>query len=476
MFPPTLTAPANNAVGQMPNVFLNWSAIPGAFSYKIQVSTDSLFATSKKYTTNLTAINASHLSFNTKFFWRVKGIGISDSSDWSAYNVFYTINTVTIISPVNNDTNVHVSANFKWNTIGGISKYDYQMDTSLTFSSPLFVSGIIDSNKIEAYSKQLAFGTYYYLRMRALHPEDTSAWSALVNFKTLNNIFILRPQNDTTQVSPVARLDWEWVGSKLYEYAISTDSLFSPANMYTNDTTKVLFTSTAGTFVRVFTDTLLFNQKYFWKVRAKNALDTSNWSPVSKFTTIDKVTLNTPLNNTLNVSITPTFTWTPIKNIGHYVFELDIDSIFDTPVTSVSLPSSSTSYAYSGSLLHDKIYYWRMRAVTSVGSSLWSNTNNFRSAWGIGIQSAELNNNSVSIYPNPSLNGKLHIAISSSQNQNVNISLMNMLGQEVLSQILEVNDGENNFSLDLSNKDNGIYFLKIQNSENTLTKKIILNK
>jgi len=49
MFPPTLVAPVNNAVNQMPNVFINWTAVPGAFTYKVQLSTDSLFGTSINY-------------------------------------------------------------------------------------------------------------------------------------------------------------------------------------------------------------------------------------------------------------------------------------------------------------------------------------------------------------------------------------------------------------------------------------------
>jgi hypothetical protein len=477
MFAPTLMAPANNAVNQMPNVFLNWSAVPGAFSYKIQVSTDSLFATSKIYSSNLTALNASSLLFNSKYFWRVKGIGVNDSSDWSAYNVFYTINTVTIIRPFNNDTNRLVSAYFKWNAISGINYYQYQMDTSLTFSSPLFVSNIILPNKIDAYSKQLAFGTNYYLRMRAIHSEDTSVWSALTNFKTLDNLSIRKPHNDTTKISPVAKLEWQWVGSRFYEYAISTDSLFNTSLMYTFDTNKVVYqTSPPDTLVRVFTDTLLFYQKYFWKVRAKNLLDTSNWSPVSKFTTIDKMTLLSPANGTLNVSTSPTFSWNSIKSIGHYVLELDDDSTFLPPVSTYILPNNSSTFILSTILPRDKAYFWRMRATTQLDASLWSNIYKFRTSWGIGIETSILNNNSVSIYPNPSFNGRINIQIASSDNQAVNASLMNMIGQEVFNRVFDVKSGDNTFTLDLSNNENGIYFLKLQNTDNTLTRKIILNK
>jgi hypothetical protein len=474
MYAPTLVTPLNNAVNLMPNTFLNWSAVPGAYTYKVQVSTDSLFVTSINYSTNLTAITSWNLLFNSKYYWRVKGIGINDSSDWSAFNVFFTINTVTIVKPGDSSINRPVSTYFRWNAISGIANYEYQMDTSLTFSSPLFVTSIKAANKTEAYSKQLAFGEHYYLRMRARHAEDTSAWSNLVNFWTLTDLSTIHPQNDTVNQMPVTKLEWSWVGSKFYEYAIATDSLFSSPSFFTNDTTKVTLVP-GDTIVRVFTDTLLFNQKYFWKVRALNALDTSNWSAVKKFTTFEKLTLKSPTNGLTNVSVTPTFKWDSLKSIGYYILELDDNSSFTSPLSYV-LPNTSATYNLATTLQHNTPYFWRMRVITLVDSSAWSNTFTFTTITPAGIDNSQLNKNTVSIYPNPSLNGKINIQIESSNDQEVSISLLNMVGQEVYNQTLGVKTGDNVFTLDLSSKDNGIYFLKLQNGDNTLTRKIILNK
>jgi hypothetical protein len=477
MFAPTLVAPVNNAVNQMPNAFMNWSAVPGAFYYKIQISTDSLFGVSKSYSTNLTAINTSNLLFNTKYFWRVKAIGVNDSSDWTTVYAFYTIKTVTIVKPGDSSTNRTVSAYFRWNAISGLTGYEYQMDTSLSFASPLFVTSIVSGTKTEAYSKQLAFGEHYYLRMRAKHADDISAWSDLVNFWTLTDLATVNPvNNDTTLHMPVTTLEWEWVGSKFYEYAIATDSFFTSPMIYTFDTTKVI-KSALDTIIRVNTDTLLFGQKYYWKVRAKNALDTSNWSSFSAFTTLDKMTLISPENGTIDVPTYPTFTWDSLKNIGYYILEIDKNTSFTTAQSFV-LPNTIDTYTLAtlSPLQNSTPYYWRMRTLTLVDTSNWSDTFMFTTISPAGIENSVLDNNSVSIYPNPSLNGRINIQITSSNNQPVNASLMNMIGQEVYSQILDVKSGNNTFSMDLSNKDNGIYFLKLHNSDNSLTRKIILNK
>ena len=68
IYTPSLSSPANGAANQMPNVLLDWTAVSGANSYKIQVDTSSLFTNPIIYTTDLSAINASQLLFNTKYY------------------------------------------------------------------------------------------------------------------------------------------------------------------------------------------------------------------------------------------------------------------------------------------------------------------------------------------------------------------------------------------------------------------------
>lgn len=475
MFAPTLIAPANNSFNQMPNTFLNWSAVPGAFTYKIQVSADSLFIASKQYCTNLTAIYSSELHFNTKYFWRVKAVGMSDSSVWSESGFFHTIATVTLLKPIDSSTNRPVSAYIKWNTFSGITGYEYQLDTSLSFSSPLFVTSIVPPTKTEVYSKQLAFGEHYYLRMRVRHNEDTSEWSEIKNIWTLTDLNIIKPQDDTIKQFPVTKLEWDWVGSKNYEYLISTDSLFTSPVIYIVDTTKVIKTS-IDTLVRVYTDTLFFKQKYFWKVRAMNALDTSNWSPIRKFTTFDKMTIVSPVNGAIDVITFPVFTWDPVANISHYILEIDEDSLFSSPQDTL-LPNIGNSFEINViPLKNSTTYFWRMQAITYVDSSDWSSTFKFKTIAPASIESSSIDNNTVYIYPNPSLNGIINIQFNTTNDKKTIISIINLIGQEIYNRPYEVKIGNPILTIDLKDNENGIYFLKIQNNNSSLTRKIILNK
>ncbi len=475
MFPPTLTTPTNGAVNQMPNTFLNWAAVPGAFSYKIQVSLDSLFITSSNFTTNLTAYTLSHLLFNSKYFWRVKAIGVSDSSDWCIAGKFYIISTVTIIQPVNGATNRPVSCYFKWNAITGITDYEYQIDTSMSFSSPLFVTSNVGSAKIDAYSKQLTFEKHYYLRMRARHPLSISNWSNVADFYTLTDFLLRHPQNDTINALPVTAFKWDWTGSKQYTYTLATDSLFTTNVIsYIVDTTKVIKTS-SDTIVRAIPDTLLFGKTYYWKVQAQNLLDSSNETIVWKFSTIDKMTLLAPVSGATGITTIPTLTWKALTGIGTYYLEIDTSASFLTANHFV-IKNDTSSYTFiaASPLLPNKPYYWRMKATTQNDTSSWSDVFNFTTTSPIGIE--EIGNNSVSIFPNPSLNGKINIQIAANSSNDISISVLNLVGQEIFNQMYSIKNGNKLISLDLNSNPNGIYFIKLKQGDNIITRKIILSK
>ncbi|HNW69729.1 MAG TPA: Ig-like domain-containing protein [Bacteroidales bacterium] len=478
MFAPTLTAPVNNATSQMPNAFLVWTAVPSAFSYKAQVSTDSLFTTTKDYYTTLTATNADHLNFNTTYYWRVKAYGVSesDSCGWSEIKKFKVIKTVTITAPVNNAQNRAVSMLFKWNAITGISNYEYQIDSSLSFTSPLFVRSSVASNKTEVYSKNIAFNTNYHLRMRAMHATDTSDWSAVLNFRTIDTVNLRNPGNDSVNFSPIVQFEWDWLGSKHYEYLLATDSLFTTAVSKIIDTNHVIVIATApyDTLVREFSDTLRFGQKYFWKVRGVNSFGTSQWSAEWNFTTVDKVTLVAPADGGVNVSTLPVFVWKKIDNIGFYNMELDTSSSFTNPVYKTFSSSLASDTIYT-ELKPYTTYYWRMRAATSVDSTDWSAPYHFTTASPYGITD-NLANGNINIYPNPSITGKVNIQIPAINSQKINLTVVNMVGQEIYSEALQLKSGNNLFTINLQNNENGIYFIRLQSDDYTLSRKIILNR
>ncbi|MBW8049086.1 MAG: T9SS type A sorting domain-containing protein [Cytophagales bacterium] len=84
------------------------------------------------------------------------------------------------------------------------------------------------------------------------------------------------------------------------------------------------------------------------------------------------------------------------------------------------------------------------------------------------------NQNTVNIYPNP-VNGFVNIGFNFEVNGLLKLSLIDILGQIAYSQEYK-QIKNNNFTLDLNNLNNGIYFLKIDDGERIVVKKIIINK
>ena len=71
----------------------------------------------------------------------------------------------------------------------------------------------------------------------------------------------------------------------------------------------------------------------------------------------------------------------------------------------------------------------------------------------------------ISVYPNPAKD-VLNIMISSSNKEDVEFIIYDAIGQVVYRNKVVTENGNNLFNVDLSNKADGIYFIKFNNSVN----------
>ena len=95
--PPTLTLPANNAINvdTMSQVQLKWAAVSDGIIYRVELSTDSTFATitNTLNTGNLLYVTPSVLPSNTKYFWRVR------TNNGGHFSVYSPVSRFTTTSP-----------------------------------------------------------------------------------------------------------------------------------------------------------------------------------------------------------------------------------------------------------------------------------------------------------------------------------------------------------------------------------------
>jgi endoglucanase len=81
----------------------------------------------------------------------------------------------------------------------------------------------------------------------------------------------------------------------------------------------------------------------------------------------------------------------------------------------------------------------------------------------------------LNIYPNPVID-MLKITFRSSRKSTAEISLFNNIGKQVYTQETEVENGNNNISIDIRSKaiEPGIYFLKCVAEKEVITRKLIV--
>ncbi|MDG1283058.1 MAG: T9SS type A sorting domain-containing protein, partial [Flavobacteriales bacterium] len=79
----------------------------------------------------------------------------------------------------------------------------------------------------------------------------------------------------------------------------------------------------------------------------------------------------------------------------------------------------------------------------------------------------------LDVYPNPS-EGTFNISFSSETIQNIDIRIMNVMGEEIVSEKTEQFIGEYTKKILLENQSKGIYFLEIKSNNEIINKKVIL--
>ena len=370
----TLVAPTNASTAQAVNVMLDWGTISGITYYDVEFDTSASFSSPlhqyQTTTSSYSYYNTSNLLFGTKYFWRCRARHTVDTTIWSATWSFTTLNSMTLVTPTNNATAQDANVLLDWGTVAGITYYDVEFDTSAGFASPLHQYQTTTSSYSYYNTSNLLFGTKYYWRARARHANDTTIWSPTWYFTTMNTVYQVSPTNAATSQSADAILDWTAVnGITNYDYALDTDASFSsPLYQYQS------ITSASS---QVTTSNLLFGVKYYWKVRAHHASDTTAWSATWSFTTMNTTSLVSPTNGSSGQAANVILDWSLVTGITYYDVEYDTSASFSSPLHQYQSVTSASSQYTTSNLLFGTKYYWRARSRHSADTTAWSATWNF---------------------------------------------------------------------------------------------------
>ena len=392
---PTLWSPATNTTNINANVTLSWSSVSNATSYQYKISTNLNLAGAAIQSTTSTTVGMSNLRFGTAYYWQVRAVKTTspvDSSAWSTIWNFTTIDQVTPSSPSNGIGGQSPNVALVWYDLPGINYYDYQIDTSSSFNSPIMLYGSTTASYSYFYTSNLRFGAKYYWRVRARHTSDTTQWSAIWNFTTYDQVSPSSPSPGAVDQSANVMLDWyDSYGINYYDYQIDTSSSFNSPIMS--------YGSTAASYSYFYTSNLRFGTKYYWRVRARHTADTTLWSAIWNFTTLDQASPSSPSFGAVGQSANVLLDWYDLYGVNYYDYQIDTSAGFNSPIMLYGSTASPYSYFYTSNLRFGTKYYWRVRARHTADTTQWSAIWNFTTTDYVTHSSPSNNATGISLNP-----------------------------------------------------------------------------
>jgi len=393
---PQLSAPANITIGSFT---ASWSAVPGAESYSIDVSTTSDFGNLVANNVEIdggtsTVVGATGdgrvpIQPGTTYFYRVRA---NESNYSSADSNTQTITTLAFAAPslnaITNITNNGFTAN--WSRVANATGYSIDVATTSNFTTLVINNQYVDGGNTTHASvispdptQQLPIqsGTSYFYRVRADGPNVSSANSTT---RTIATTTSPAPQmGNATNVSINSfTLNWSALaGATGYYVDFSTTPNFNNilvSNWYLGDGT----TTSANINAFGSSSTLIQpGTTYYYRLHATLA---NFSSPNSATQSVTTAAFNAPtVNASTNIGVDSfNLNWSAVTGATSYYVDFSTTSDFRHPLVSnlyVGDGATTSAYIYNFGSWSNPIhpgttYFYRLHAATDNFSSPYSTT------------------------------------------------------------------------------------------------------
>lgn len=378
-------------------------------------------------------------------------------------------------SPPNNSTEVSQTPVLDWFDTYSALNYKTEISTIPNFTVISDSATVTNSEYTFNYGK-LTGGITYFWRVRASNLNGTGPWSQVWNFATAQGPHppvLISPPNGSQNIPLIATLIWNTsAGASNYRYRISDNPAFS--TITDSGTTSSTQTTISGK--------LSSGILYYWQVRAYNSSGQSGgWCPTWKFRTISPPSapvLISPPNGIIGVTYTPTLVWSKPVNAVNY--KVQISTVWNFSIITDSATTSDTLYTVPfGKLSNYITYFWRVNAFNQMGSSPWSST------FSLTVLVTDIRKSGREIpsvynlyenYPNP-FNPVTTIRFDLPKKSFVYLTVYDLLGREIVKLVQkELEAGIFNVTFNAGNLPGGVYFYKIEASNFSAVRKMIIVK
>jgi hypothetical protein len=387
------------------------------------------------------------------------------------------------------DNIIHNRVVFNWSTPSAApSHYMIRYRAVGNNSWIVMTAGPVNSNEFNGTSRSRYFmdpGTTYQWSMRArvLNEDGTmdcqSSWSANSEYTTLpqcanlENLSVSTEANWVNLMADAPAAEWGVWQSKGKMREAETNSY-----RYVNGDSQGAINFLKGNF-DASTD-------YEWHTKAwctanvdadgnSDPMYHSGWGDFFTFSTedaCDKLPSNliTITNGAQNAIV---MNWdTPQSGApDHYFLELTNETTGQLFQWNNIAGNSNSKTKYGQTAGNE--YSWKIRGACGTNGTSWATSFTSPAYYTLGAERIESNSlSSLKVYPNPS-KGVLHIKFNVEQSQDVELSVINSIGQEVYFEKVSVEKLFNG-SVDLSQYAKGIYNLSAKTNTGTTNHRLIL--
>ena len=344
---------------------LTWGAVPGAARYQLQISINPGFSSPL---VDVSVAGASYVPASDlpegPIYWRVASEdGLGNRSAYSAaddFTVDVTAPAVPVLVPVTPDPTNNRRPSLSWGAVTGAARYQLQISTYPSFSSPLVDVSVAGTSYIPG--SDLSEGTIYWRVASEDGLGNRSAYSAADDFVvdvTAPAVPVLVPVTPDPTNNRRPSLSWGAVtGAARYQLQISTHPGFS---------SPLVDVSVAGASYVPASD--FPEGTIYWRVASEDGLgNRSAYSAADDFTvdmTAPAVPVLVPVTPDPTNNRRPSLTWGAVTGAARYQLQISINPGFSSPLVDMSV--AGASYAPASDLPEGTIY-WRVASEDGLGN------------------------------------------------------------------------------------------------------------
>ena len=365
---PTLISPENMGTCLDTGfVILLWHEYPNAQDYRIEVSTtvnfDNIVFDDGTEGDTLYTINS--LDPDQTYYWRVFAIVDGDpptEEESQTWNFRTNKDAPTKVQPINNNTCVGKTFEFRWNTITN-GTYNIQISAVSDFSSTIEnLTGLTDTNITIVLP---SYNTRYYWRTQSEYDDCITLFSPADSFVTQRQPATLSsPADNINSVSKNGiRMSWTAATAPTnYILQVAADSTFSS-----------ILHEYIGTNTNDSVSGLNNNMFYYWRVRMDYNGCYTEWTPFRTFRTEYETPVNLiPKEDSICVPLSSRLRWDAVFEAVTYRVQISEVLDFSTTILDSSgIDIYFMNYVFPKS---EQLYYWRVKAEDPNNSSMWSVT------------------------------------------------------------------------------------------------------